>query len=539
MTGQFLSVFLIAAFFLAGCGQRAVDPGIGKETEPQTQQTERMTETETQKPTEKETETETEAFKRVLDVDYTSKDGTIKITLPDNTWKIGQDVDEMRVFQSGKDAMINIVHANTESALNSLNVMTSQPELEASLTAQYADPNAFEVLSFVDAPVGAVHVYRYTVKYTSAARMWAYSVTNAIVAPDQAYVVVGSITEDNRSLLEAVQKSVSSFRVLKDETLKAVTGEVITGTLQATPQPVKTDTVSGDELQSLKNYGTTTTLVTLDQINVRLAPGTDSDVLITLDPSVAVTVTGETANWYQVNVQGNTGYIRKDFLVYGTPAQTEKTSESDQETAESNEPYSAIASAELGNETNYGSATTLYATTDVNIRALPGTDSDISGSLGTGGAISVIGETDNWFKVSVNGATGYISKAYLSSTQAAPTPETTAEQTPAAQTGENANTNTAQTDAQAQTPETQAPAQTDAPAQTQQGATQTQSGTIVSVGPDTITYQTNDGQTYTVNTSDADISAANGVYEGAVGSFEYDPSKTDANGNPYATNVTG
>ena len=535
-TGLFLSVLLMTAFFLAGCGQRATDPVNGKETEPQTKQTERVTETETQKPTEKETETETEAFRRVLDVDYTSKDGTIKITLPDNTWKIGQDVDEMRVFQSGKDAMINIVHANTESALSSLNVMTSQPELEASLTAQYADPNAFEVISFVDAPVGAVHVYRYTVKYTSAARMWAYSVTNAIVAPDQAYVVVGSITEDNKNLLEAVQKSVSSFRVLKDETLKAVTGEVITGTLQATPQPVKTDTSSGDELQSLKDYGTTTTLVTLDQINVRLAPGTDSDVLITLDPSVAVTVTGETANWYQVNVQGNTGYIRKDFLVYGTPGQTEKTSESETNTGETNEPYSAIASAELGNETNYGAATTLYATTDVNIRALPGTDSDIAGSLGTGGAISVIGETDNWFKVSVNGTTGYISKAYLSSTQTAATPETTAEQT-----GDTANTAQTQ-EAQQQTQEAQQQAQTDAPAaaQTQQGgATQTQTGTIVSVGPDTITYQANDGQTYTVNTSDANISAANGVYEGAVGSFEYDPSNTDANGNPYATNVTG
>ena len=51
----------------------------------------------------------------------------------------------------------------------------------------------------------------------------------------------------------------------------------------------------------------------------------------------------------------------------------------------------------------------------MNIRQQPGTDSSVIGSFATGNTVSVIGETDNWFIVSVNGATGYVSKSYLTS----------------------------------------------------------------------------------------------------------------------------
>ena len=120
-----VSVF---AFSLTGCGQRR---GEEVQTESETQL---HTEQVTIKQTEKETETETETQKLITSVDYTSKDGTVKITLPDNTWKVTQDADEMRVFSSGTAAMINIVHASTEAAMNNLTVMTTEDDLKASQT---------------------------------------------------------------------------------------------------------------------------------------------------------------------------------------------------------------------------------------------------------------------------------------------------------------------------------------------------------------------------------------------------------------------
>ena len=575
------AVILAAAAMGTGCGQRVGSDEPAKVTqvmtEPQTQATEAVIETEpeTEPPTETETETETEAPRRVTDVDYNSKDGTIKITLPDNTWKVGQDADEMRVFQSGKDAMINIVHANTETAMNSLNVLTTQADLEASLTEQYADPSAFKVLSFIDAPVDDVHVYRYTVQYNSPARMWAYSVTNAIIAPDQAYVVVGSITEDNKKLLEAVQKSVASFRVLKDEKLRSVTGEVITGTIQMASEPVRTDTNSEQELQSLKNYSTTTSLLTSDKVNVRLSPGTDADVLITLDKSSQVTVTGETANWFQVSVNGNTGYIRKDFLSYTNTAQTEaaKAETETEKTSETN-PVDPQSAAELGNTTDYTASSMLYATTDVNIRTQPGTDSDVMGSLGTGNAVTVTGETDNWYIVNINGTTGYVSKAYLSADIGAAQAAADAAAAAAANTADNTanaadtavdnaaadNTNAAADttnnaapaadNTQANdTPATDAPAAdaNTAPADENAGQTNTApapassniSGTVVSTTPDTITIQGDDGQTYNVYYGDASNSTSNGIYDGVYVDINVDGSQTWGDGTLVATTVTG
>ncbi len=516
---------------VSGCGQRegtqTAIPAPGPE-QPQMVQTEMLVETEPA--TEKITVRETEAPKLVTSVDYTSKDGTIKITLPDNTWKIGQDADEMRVFQSGKDAMINIVHANTETAMSSLNVMKTQQELEDSLTTQYSDPNAFQVVSFVDAPVNDVHVYRYVVKYNAAARMWAYSVTNAIVAADQAYVVVGSITEDNEKLLEAVQKSVESFRVLKDEKLRAVTGEVITGKIQKTSETVRTDTDSSAELKSLTVYGASTTLVSVDDVNVRLSPGTDAGILTMTSKNDTVTVTGETANWFQVNIGGNTGYIRKDFLVYGNAQQTEKQTEKTSESNASTDPYTSTSDAEMGNAINYGTTSTLYATSDVNVRSKPGTDSDVTGSLGTGSSVTVVGETDNWFIVSVNGTTGYVSKAYLSAdSSAAANAETTAQQ----DTGTTSETTAAAEDTGTQTSETTADT-----SGTSSGMTSV-SGVIVGTTPDSLTIQGDDGNTYSVYYGDANINSTDGIYDGVYVNVGLDSTQAASDGTLYATDVQG
>ena len=219
---RWIQILLIAgvAAGLAGCGQgRGTSPETVKESETQAQ-TQAQTSAPVVKVEEKETESEA---KLITSVEYTSKDGTVKITLPDNTWKVTQDADEMRVFSSGSDAMINIVHASTESAMKTLSIQKTQEELDAALTKQYSDANAYEIQSFESKKVDTVDVYRYVVKYNAAARMWAYSVTYGIVAPDQAYVITGTVTEDNNALLKAVEDSVDSFTVLKDEELKNVT----------------------------------------------------------------------------------------------------------------------------------------------------------------------------------------------------------------------------------------------------------------------------------------------------------------------------
>ena len=498
-----LAIVTVMAFSLTGCGERPGNSPQATTENPAAVQTEAVTEKITEKAVEQETESETP--KLITSVDYTSKDGSVKITLPDNTWKVTQDADEMRVFQSGNAAIINIVHANTDTSMKNLSVYRSEDELRQALTGQYSAENAFEIEEFTQAEVNGVSIYRYTVKYNAAARMWAYSVTNAIVAPDQAYVVNGTVTDDNKPLLEAVKKSVESFRVLQDETLKNVTGEVLSGTTQANTvqQPVNTTTGSAQEITSLKDYGTTAMLVTTDTVNVRAQPGTDAGILTTLAGKTQVSVIGETANWFKVNINGNVGFIRKDFLVYGNAGQT------GQET----DPAASAdgqAAAETSTATNYGAPMTLYATSDVNIRTAPGTDSAVMGSLGAGTSVSVVGETDNWFIVSIGGNTAYVSKAYLTSDSSV------------------SNGTSAQG--------------TDMTGQGGSGggsSLSSVSGTVVGTTVDTLLIQGDDGNMYTVYYGDANTSSQDGLYDGVYVSVSLDSSQAAGDGTLYATGVTG
>ncbi len=478
-----------AACICSGCGMsRDVGSVSVQESE-----TEAKVQPQTSAPVVPESETETETPKLITSVEYTSKDGTVKITLPDNTWKVTQDADEMRVFSSGSDAMINIVHASTESAMKTLSVQTSREDLEAALTRQYSDTNAYDIQSFEQSTVSTVNIYRYVVKYNAAARMWAYSVTYGIVAPDQAYVITGTVTDDNATLLKAVEDSVDSFTVLKDEELRNVTGAPLSGT---TTVQTPDNATSSQETSSLKPYSAATTLYVNDTVNVRSGPGTDTDIIGGYAPGDPVMVIGETNNWYQVSINGETGYIRKDFLTNNANAaqQTNAQASSDEAAGESISAY------------NYGSSVTMYATDGVNIRSQPSTSSDVSGAVNSGTAVTVVGETDNWFIVSTGSGTGYISKSYLSSSA----PAASSDGGSASSSGGSSGSSS--------------------------GGSGALTGTVTSSTADTITLTGDDGNIYTIYTGEADITTTSGLYSGLYVSVGY---TQNSDGSLSASYVSG
>lgn len=512
-----VSCALLAGTVLSGCGQvRSAGGGAGQATETAVSQSETRKELDL---SQSESEIQPQTQKLITSVEYTSKDGTVKITLPDNTWKVTQDADEMRVFASGSEAMINIVHASTEASMKTLSIQTSKTNLETALTGQYSDSAAYQIESYDQSDVGNVKIYRYVVRYKAAARMWAYSVTYGIVAPDQAYVITGTITDDNQTLLKAVEDSVDSFSILRDQELKAVTDSHVNGgTVQPQIQTQKTGQTgaqtSAQEAASLSAYATQTTMYSNDIVNIRSGPGTDSQVMGSLTTGGKVTVTGETAGWYQVSVNGAVGYVRKDFLTT-TQTATPSTSASDDGSNRSQE--GAASDAEIATATNYGSTSTLYTTDGVNIRSNPGTGSSIVATLPTGSAVSVIGETDNWYIVSTGSGTGYISKSYLASS--AP-----------ASTGGNGTSSGSGTSSAGSGSKNTAPT----------SGTSILSGTVSSATSTSVTIAGDDGNTYTIYTGDADItSSGSGLTAGTWISASVDNSQTASDGTRYATSVSG
>lgn len=524
-----VAMILAAVVWMTGCGQnRSANPEAVPESETQAKE---QTAAPVVRVTDQESESETQ--KLITSVEYTSKDGTVKITLPDNTWKVTQDADEMRVFSSGSDAMINIVHASTESAMKTLSIQKTREDLDQALTRQYSDADAYEIQSFETKKVGNVDIYRYVVRYNAAARMWAYSVTYGIVAADQAYVITGTVTNDNSALLKAVEDAVDSFEVLKDEELKNITAvTTVTGTpdTMGTSSQTKTGTdasaSSSQENATLKQYGTGSVMYASDTVNVRSGPGTDTNVIGGFVAGNSVKVIGETNGWYQVDVGGQTGYIRKDLLSATQTAAQPQTDQNGQavqgETDATGNPRTAVspeaeASGETATATNYGSAITMYTADGVNVRTQPSTGADVNSTLGLGTAVTVIGETDNWYVVSTGSGTGYISKALLSDT--APAGSSSGTQTGTSGT-DTSNTGTSGSTSSG----------------SQAGSSGYLSGVVTSSSGDSITIQGDDGNTYTVNTGSAEISTTDGIYSGLYVNVGY---TVNADGSLTASAVTG
>ena len=530
-----LSCVLFAAVMLSGCGKARIGGSTGSaDSEKTAASSEQAKVVRVIIESETEAETTPGTQKLITSVDYTSKDGTVKITLPDNTWKVTQDADEMRVFSSGNDAMINIVHASTEAAMKTLTVQTTKENLQAALLSQYSEASAFNIESYETKTVGSVNVYRYVVRYNADARMWAYAVTYGIVAPDQAYVITGTITDNNTTLLKAVEDSVYSFSVLKDEELKAVT-DAMTGesetasaeTKQTTAQTAS-PTASGEN-STLSTYAQQTTMYSADSdvVNIRSGPGTDADIVGTLAAGGKVTVTGETSGWYQVSVNGVTGYIRKDFL---TSTQTTTPST----TSAANSTSDSASAAEIASASNYSSASTLYTTDGVNVRANPGTGSGVLATLGAGSAVTVIGETDNWYIVSTGSGKGYISKSYLSSK--APAGSGASGSSSTGSTGNTGNGNGTSTGSSSGSTGSSGGGSGSG---TQTSGVSTITGTVTSSSANSVTVAGDDGKTYTIYTGDADITTADGLYSGLHISASVDNSQTASDGTKYATSVTG
>lgn len=147
-------------------------------------------------------------------------------------------------------------------------------------------------------------------------------------------------------------------------------------------------------------------------VSIRSAASTDADKLDVLVGSYSITRTGVGDNgWSKVDYNGQTGYIKSEYLTTTKPAaasdSTQQTTEKKQETKE-----------------------TVYATAGVNIRAKASADADKIGTLAAGGSITRTGKTSSgWSRVDYNGQTGYIKSDYLTTIKPTVTSNTTASST--------------------------------------------------------------------------------------------------------------
>lgn len=109
----------------------------------------------------------------------------------------------------------------------------------------------------------------------------------------------------------------------------------------------------------------------------------------------------------------NTRPIFGDYTVEVDASTAEDATEST-ETATAAEPESTEAPTE---DPFTAVDDTVYALASLNVRATPGTDGEIIGSLKTGDAVRRIGIGDEWMRIDYNGRTAYVHGEYVSETK--------------------------------------------------------------------------------------------------------------------------
>lgn len=167
----------------------------------------------------------------------------------------------------------------------------------------------------------------------------------------------------------------------------------------------------------------------MDDINVRTKPGTDdsAEIFESFMQGDAVTVVGETPNWYMVELDDyeSYGYVSKQFM--SETAVEPKTEEERLQIIEqqANEAGSggdtgSGDSGSSGTDTSavdaeygvgaYAESFTVQASTGANLRTTPSQDGEIIATIASGTNVTALGETDRWYKVSYDGTVGYVNK---------------------------------------------------------------------------------------------------------------------------------
>ncbi|MGL5412208.1 SH3 domain-containing protein, partial [Cetobacterium sp.] len=210
---------------------------------------------------------------------------------------------------------------------------------------------------------------------------------------------------------------------------------------------------SGEGNQLVKLNETDHVIHVTTVLNVRQQPDVHSGLLTTLKEDTNIQVTGQEGEWFQVSVNGQTGYVYNDFVGQGTignvtPAQAVTNITNQQVQQAGKQAYkralnniktvsnytnneSNIQNENTPSKTNTTTTTTTrpYQTTItygspkpayvniangyLNLRSGAGLENSIIGHLTKNEHVEVLAENGNWYKVNVGNTTGWVYKQYI------------------------------------------------------------------------------------------------------------------------------
>ncbi|MFL0505308.1 SH3 domain-containing protein, partial [Ureibacillus sp. 179-F W5.1 NHS] len=161
----------------------------------------------------------------------------------------------------------------------------------------------------------------------------------------------------------------------------------------------KTGWVSSEYIKITNSVATTkTTYTTTANLNLRSTNSTKGSILLTIPKGKAVNYISKSGDWYKVTYNGKTGWVSSEYI--------KVTTTSTGTTAKPTTPSKPSTSVSTTKST--------YTTTaNLNLRSTNSTKGSILLTIPKGKAINYISKSGDWYKVTYNGKTGWVSSEYV------------------------------------------------------------------------------------------------------------------------------
>lgn len=177
--------------------------------------------------------------------------------------------------------------------------------------------------------------------------------------------------------------------------------------------------------------------VNVSATRLRKENNTDSDIITNIYENDEVEIIGEAGEWYQVKYDGNTGYVKKEYLTVANSASKNNTTQSNKtnNVASSKNETTTNTSSSI-NETNTNSNNTTNTVENNNsqvptnnsnsvttnsvssLRNLPSMTSVSTTQIEASKQLTILNEMGNWVQVTDGTVTGWIARAKIVSNSA-------------------------------------------------------------------------------------------------------------------------
>ena len=138
-------------------------------------------------------------------------------------------------------------------------------------------------------------------------------------------------------------------------------------------------------------------------LRIRSGAGTNYSVVGQLSPSAIVNVEGKSGSWYKIEYKGVRGYVHGDYL---------KVTDSNSDSSNN----SGQVQGKKGQTQN--------VSTSLRIRSVASTSASVLGAIYPNQIFDITGEQGSWYKISINGISGYVHKDYVKVLSGNSTPST-------------------------------------------------------------------------------------------------------------------